>query len=78
VADSYDCLAFKQIDEDVASFSFPKLLVKTKNSHYDLNMKKLAMRNLLRVLILWSKNRTIKNMEGKKKEVSFTYGKGLL
>jgi len=41
-------------------------------------MKKLAMRNLLRVLILWSKNRTIKNIEGKNKDVSFTYGKGLL
>lgn len=36
------------------------------------------MRNLLRVLILWSKNRTIKNIEGKNKDVSFTYGKGLL
>ena len=61
ISERCDCLAFKQIDEDVGKFSFG-------NSYYDnqsnsdekeliQRTEKYQMRSLLRGLIMWSKQR---------------------
>ena len=77
ISDKSDCLAFKQIDEDVGKFHFGNSY--QDNSHNpdekDLiqRTEKYQMRSLLRVLILWSKQRKLSGAD-----VCITYGDGFM
>ena len=69
-----DCLAFKQIDEDVAKFTFFNNY--KENCHETQASRKEVLSNirlLLRCLVLWSRNSS-----DDKDIVCFTYGMGTM
>lgn len=59
MSQDFDCLAFKQIDEDVFKYETIDSYLQDCDTKYErdliLRMEKNSLRNLLRALILWSK-----------------------
>jgi hypothetical protein len=55
-----DCLAFRQIDEDIEMYAFPRLYCESETKQARvviMHEEKRKMRSILRVLILWSRNK---------------------
>eukprot|EP00349_Pseudokeronopsis_sp_Brazil_P007535 CAMPEP_0202968522 /NCGR_PEP_ID=MMETSP1396-20130829/13873_1 /ASSEMBLY_ACC=CAM_ASM_000872 /TAXON_ID= /ORGANISM="Pseudokeronopsis sp., Strain Brazil" /LENGTH=61 /DNA_ID=CAMNT_0049694943 /DNA_START=48 /DNA_END=233 /DNA_ORIENTATION=- len=53
-----DCLAFRQIDEDIENFQFPAMFANQQPIYervIELNRQKRQMRNVLKALMVWSK-----------------------
>ena len=59
LSDKTDCLAFKQIDEDVEKFSFANDYFDDCDYHseavMEMRSEKNQLRTILRALILWSR-----------------------
>ena len=77
MSQSVDCLAFRQVDEDILKYETIDSYLQDAQTKYErdliLRNEKNSIRNLLRVLILWSKQE--KN-DGK--NVVITYGSGFI
>ena len=82
MSQSFDCLAFKQIDEDIMKYETIDSYLQDAQTKYErdliLRNEKNSMRNLLRVLILWSKQEKQKGPNGEVKDVVITYGTGFM
>ena len=59
MSQEFDCLAFRQVDEDIQKYETIDSYLADCPTKYErdliLRNEKSSMRNLLRVLILWSK-----------------------
>ena len=59
ISRDYDCLAFRQIDEDISKYEPNDSYLRDCKTRYErdsiLRAEKSNLRNVLRALILWSK-----------------------
>ena len=77
LAEQMDCLAFKQIDEDVEKFSFANDYFEDTDYQSEVVMvqrsEKNQLRTILRALILWSRRLKIND-----EDCCITYGDGFI
>jgi hypothetical protein len=75
LSERLDCLAFRQVDEDIGNFEFPSecLAVEGQKREAQIFWERVSMREILRVLVLWSKDRSLDG-----KDISISYNSGTL
>ena len=77
MASDLDCLAFRQIDEDIFKYEPNDTYLRDCQTSYERDLilrgEKSSLRNILRVLILWSKQSILEDQNG-----VISYGTGFL
>lgn len=77
MSQEFDCLAFRQVDEDIQKYETIDSYLADCPTKYErdliLRNEKSSMRNLLRVLILWSKQE-----KQETRDVVISYGTGFM
>lgn len=76
LANRHDCLAFRQIDEDIKNFKFPPHYQEDMDQHtrvINLYEEKRKIRSILRIMVLWSRNKTYEGQS-----ISYFYTQGLI